>query len=339
LRSFRLAMGPPVPSTCLFIPELPSDLTDTLLERHFRGFVGFTSSRTRRDRNGKIVGFVEFETVDDASRCRDSMQGTSSFAGLTWQIHFSNNTRGPGAPPAQKRPREDDFGLPSAQALRTNSYGAGPMESDRLAAPIAPIGRPGYGQPPPYAAPLPDMHIQPPSANFLAMQLPPDASSTLYVEGLPADATEREVAHIFRRFEGQGYQSLRMVARESSKTPGRNLHLCFVEFDNAHQATIAMRQLQGYRLDKNSTEPGVKIVYAKTRAARGAARPASSRPPRNDMYDSAPAAYDDRARAHDGRHADRHQERGHRRDGREHSDSYQDDYDDSERGEEDLLGE
>jgi len=83
----------------------------------------------------------------------------------------------------------------------------------------------------------------------------------------------------------------------------------------------------------------VKIVYAKTRAARGAARPASSRPPRNDMYDSAPAAYDDRARAHDGRHADRHQERGHRRDGREHSDSYQDDYDDSERGEEDLLGE
>lgn len=40
------------------------------------------------------------------------------------------------------------------------------------------------------------------------MQLPPDASSTLYVEGLPADATEREVGHIFRRFEGQARFSL-----------------------------------------------------------------------------------------------------------------------------------
>ena len=39
--------------------------------------------------------------------------------------------------------------------------------------------------------------------NYLAIQLPPDASSTLYVEGLPSDATEREVSHIFRRFEGQ----------------------------------------------------------------------------------------------------------------------------------------
>ena len=39
--------------------------------------------------------------------------------------------------------------------------------------------------------------------NYLAMQLPLDASSTLYVEGLPPDATEREVSHIFRRFEGQ----------------------------------------------------------------------------------------------------------------------------------------
>lgn len=77
----------------------------------------------------------------------------------------------------------------------------------------------------------------------------------------------------------QGYQSLRMVARESSKMPGKNLYLCFVEFDNAHQATVAMHQLQGYRLEKNSSEPGVKIVYAKTRSARGAP-PRPPPPPR-----------------------------------------------------------
>ena len=59
------------PSSCLFIPELPADLTDSILERTFRGYTGFTSCRTRHDRNGKLVGFVEFEQVDDAVRCRD----------------------------------------------------------------------------------------------------------------------------------------------------------------------------------------------------------------------------------------------------------------------------
>jgi len=49
--------------------------------------------------------------------------------------------------------------------------------------------------------------------------LPPDASSTLYVECLPPDITEREVAHIFRRFEGQGYQSIRVFPKEGKSGP------------------------------------------------------------------------------------------------------------------------
>ena len=47
------------PSTCLFLPELPPDLTDSVLERHFRGYNGYASCRTRHDRNGKLVGFVD----------------------------------------------------------------------------------------------------------------------------------------------------------------------------------------------------------------------------------------------------------------------------------------
>lgn len=61
--------------------------------------------------------------------------------------------------------------------------------------------------------------------------------------------------------------------------PGKNLYLCFVEFDNAHQATVAMHQLQGYRLDKNTSDPGLKIVYAKTRAARAASNTNTSTRP------------------------------------------------------------
>ena len=73
------------PSQTLFLPELPSDITDGVLERHFRGFVGYESCRTRNDRNGKLVGFLEFESIEDASRARESMQGAN------WHIEFSRD--------------------------------------------------------------------------------------------------------------------------------------------------------------------------------------------------------------------------------------------------------
>merc|ERR1719424_439512 len=112
--------------------------------------------------------------------------------------------------------------------------------------------------------------------NYMSAQLPRDASSTLYVEGLPSDATEREVAHIFRRFEGHGYQSIRMLARESSKTPGKNLYLCFVEFDNPHQATACLHQMQGYKVDKAIEGGGVKISFAKSKGGGAPARSSES---------------------------------------------------------------
>lgn len=36
----------------------------------------------------------------------------------------------------------------------------------------------------------------------LRPKIPQNATTTVYVEGLPADATEREVAHIFRPYPG-----------------------------------------------------------------------------------------------------------------------------------------
>jgi len=97
--------------------------------------------------------------------------------------------------------------------------------------------------------------------NMYAPPLPPDATSCLYVEGLPTDATEREVSHIFRPFAG--YSSLRILTKESKQVPNRQYHLCFVEFDNKYQATVAMHALQGYRMDKNDTK-GLHISYAKS---------------------------------------------------------------------------
>lgn len=46
------------------------------------------------------------------------------------------------------------------------------------------------------------------------LPIPKHATNTIYVEGLPFDTTEREVAHIFRPF--MGFKSVRLIPREKS---------------------------------------------------------------------------------------------------------------------------
>jgi RNA recognition motif-containing protein len=73
-----------------------------------------------------------------------------------------------------------------------------------------------------------------------------NATNIVYVEGIPIDATEREVAHIFRPFPG--YKNLRLIQKEKN---GENTYLCFVDFENSYQSTICINTLQGYRFDKS----------------------------------------------------------------------------------------
>lgn len=82
--------------------------------------------------------------------------------------------------------------------------------------------------------------------------LPPDASSTLYVEGLPPDSTRREVAHIFRPFVG--YKEARLVSKESKHRGGDPIILCFVDFENPACAATAMSALQGYKMDEHDRD-------------------------------------------------------------------------------------
>ncbi|XWS38015.1 hypothetical protein CRYUN_Cryun19dG0094400 [Craigia yunnanensis] len=72
--------------------------------------------------------------------------------------------------------------------------------------------------------------------------LPPDASSTLFMEGLPSDCTRREVSHIFRPFVG--YKEVRLVCKESRHPGGDPLILCFVDFVSPAHAATAMDALQ-----------------------------------------------------------------------------------------------
>ncbi|XP_051121814.1 protein MATERNALLY EXPRESSED GENE 5-like isoform X4 [Andrographis paniculata] len=69
------------------------------------------------------------------------------------------------------------------------------------------------------------------------------ASSTLFVEGLPANCTRRDVSHIFRPFVG--YKEVRLVTKESRHPGGDPLVLCFVDFQSPAHAATAMDALQG----------------------------------------------------------------------------------------------
>ncbi|GAB2270575.1 hypothetical protein Dimus_005460 [Dionaea muscipula] len=92
--------------------------------------------------------------------------------------------------------------------------------------------------------------------------LPPDASNTLYVEGLPPDSRKREVAHIFRPFVG--YKEVRLVIKDSNHRGGDPIILCFVDFENPACAATALSALQGYRMDEHDPDsPYLRIQFSR----------------------------------------------------------------------------
>ncbi|PAN13469.1 hypothetical protein PAHAL_2G339300 [Panicum hallii] len=98
----------------------------------------------------------------------------------------------------------------------------------------------------------PDLHNEFPSFGAsMPSSLPKDATSTVYVDGLPTNCTRREVAHIFRQY--MGFREVRLVNKGSSRHA-----ICFVDFANPTHAFLAMRTLQGYKFDEQ--DPHSRIL-------------------------------------------------------------------------------
>ncbi|KAK8951429.1 hypothetical protein KSP39_PZI003595 [Platanthera zijinensis] len=99
------------------------------------------------------------------------------------------------------------------------------------------------------------------------MPLPPDASNTLFVEGLPRDTTEREIAHIFRPF--RGYKEIRLVKKEPKYDGGSSVILCFVDFTSPACAMTAMNAVEGYKMDLHDPDSwALRLQFAKFPARR-----------------------------------------------------------------------
>ncbi|CAL5050579.1 unnamed protein product [Urochloa decumbens] len=111
--------------------------------------------------------------------------------------------------------------------------------------------------------------------------LPPDASNTLYIEGIPTGCTRREVSHIFRPFVG--FREVRLVNKEPKHPGGDPIVLCFVDFAEATQAAIAMDALQGYKFDEHDrNSSNLRLQYARFTGPRGNSGPGGPRGRRPD---------------------------------------------------------
>ncbi|KAK1406843.1 hypothetical protein QVD17_38451 [Tagetes erecta] len=104
------------------------------------------------------------------------------------------------------------------------------------------------------------------------LPLPADASSTIYIEGLPSNCTRREVAHIFRPFVG--YKEVRLVSKESKHRSGDPLIISFVDFTDPACAATALSALQGYKMDEHDpSSPSLRLQFSKHPGPRsGSAR-------------------------------------------------------------------
>lgn len=237
------------PSNTLFISEVPADISEEEFARIFETSAGVQGTRLKLDRNNRLVGFVDFDTEENAvavkTRVTEGKFNAVSNAGMN--VHYARQAT---------RNRSENSSLGGRSRNNNNSQrsqGYDNYNSNRGG------DRSGRGGNVYNYSPFPYSGHPYSGSGGSGQPLPQDASSTLYVEGVAHDAIEREVAHIFRPFPG--FQLVRMLHRESRKYPDSTYLLCFIEFDNKHQATAAMQMLQGYKFDRADSR-GLRISYA-----------------------------------------------------------------------------
>lgn len=280
-------------SSTLFVAELPADMSESDLSDIFRHLRGYQTSRLRTDKSARVVGFVEFELPEHAHEAKELLDGQRVervAAPLRMQFAKAKSASASRSPmPGQKRSRDEEHGGGPAAPAQGRADACGHVDGDafayeqppRAAAPPLPPMPPGY---PPVAlydprlsslAPLvsPLHYAGLPQERLALPLLPADASCTLYVDNVPADATQRELSHIFRPYAG--FQSLRLIPKEAKRPAEPRRWLCFAEFDNKFHAAQARNHVQGYRMDKADTR-GLGCDFAKA----GRAPPPEPQPPR-----------------------------------------------------------
>mmetsp|Transcript_3958 Transcript_3958/g.6035 ORF Transcript_3958/g.6035 Transcript_3958/m.6035 type:complete len:254 (+) Transcript_3958:83-844(+) len=230
-------------SDTLFLVGVPEDCQIDKIERVFRTCDGFVSCRIRKDRSNSTVAFAQFVDETSASKAKER-HGHFDLDGCAVEAFFARSN-------SRKRSREDSVKVPLYSSGRTP---LSPMTRRQLKTVVSPMNSMVVSER--FGMMEIESQIMHPMG-LLPMHLPSYASCTLYIEGIPLDATEREIAHIYRPFPG--FLSLRIRNKESK---GGGLRaMGFVEFDDPYNATIAKIATQNYMIDLQSDSDETLLVH------------------------------------------------------------------------------
>jgi hypothetical protein len=267
----------PPPSETLYLGDLRNNYSREEIVAAFQGVPGYVATRVRNDKFNHSVAFVEFASVQQAADARDALHNVLKIRPQDppVTIHFARPSvplpelpppgsgglkRGRDAPgPQQMMPPPQQHMGGAAVDVRNVRPRGGP------AGPTAMLMGGGGGMAPDAAS----AYGQPQQRGPME---PAPPGPSLFVEGVPPDASEREIAHVFRPFIG--YLGMRLVARRIQLAP-----LVFVDFASTEAAVAAREGLQGYKFDPaDPTDRGIHIQFARLKEGGVPVHPSAGPP-------------------------------------------------------------
>lgn len=278
-------------SRTLYVSNVPRRIMGEDIHNLFKKSVGYVSSRMRRTKTDNYVAFVEFDTIQNALHAKacyarysfDKKRIVNDGTGIF--IEFSQKDS-PQPTPAQCPPLFTQFHQTTGASDVSLSDQKYPENAfyDKISPDVSPITlpipmqslSPGCGElNNVFYGHCGHRHTQSEHRNMSAQEDEDEEfnrimlmgkgsiNETLYVEGIPTDATNREIAHIFRPYAG--YKSLRLLVKKDNIT-GKDFCLCFVDFDTPRNAYVALTSLQGYKMDLSCTEQrGLTLYFSRTK--------------------------------------------------------------------------
>ena len=263
------------PSSTLVLFNAPADF-DIAAWKQFCGQCPGVDLSTARAADGQKqkIFFIDFADVSSAVQARRALILQEFHSGGLPRLGFAKPKQPAGAAAA---------GLASPAAAMPAYYAIPPAAAAAVASGSIQQAHAGAAaMPGPGMLPMPDAAYMPMAAGMpaWAMSAAPGAvaamqpaaaapgagtNCTLYVESVPADATEREMSHIFRPFPG--FRSLRLITRAGDNAAEVS-PLCFVEFASTAAAAAAQAVLQNYVMDLQATKPRtLRVSFAKSNTA------------------------------------------------------------------------
>jgi U1 small nuclear ribonucleoprotein A len=253
------------PNMTLYVNNLNDKINAETLKKSLRevfaAFGGIIDIIAMKSLKRRGQAWIIFKEMSSATNALKSLQGFP-FYNKPMRIAYAK-TKSDVVAKADGTYVERPKKIVKREDLRKGKTAAAPVVSQTAAAP-APVAQPApvaVAEKKPAPAPVSQKTIQdrigwnPNQTAAVTAKAPAksmgvaEPNRTLFVENLPNEATDTMLSMLFRQYPG--FQEVRLI-------PGRNV--AFVDYENEHQAGMAMQGLQGFAM---TPEVKLNLSYAR----------------------------------------------------------------------------